>query len=220
MPVKNYGVLKGRVRDAKSERDNNSPHYQILVEGEENKKYRVAVNVMSISEESELLYFADDEFDGSAITHLQSLDYGYTKIDNKNREIALDYIRGNLIKDRKEMKPISHHKFGESNDLSDFMDSHIQVLDNTATIYVFGSKFGPEEKEDKVFEFKPALGMHNVHMNQGNYGRFEKDNGIWQDGGILIEEKGKWTAVFLAFLTQSWCTDDKGNPEKKCSYKD
>ncbi|ERH98051.1 hypothetical protein BTCBT_005817 [Bacillus thuringiensis T01-328] len=61
-------------------------------------------------------------------------------------------------------------------------------------------------------------------MNQGNVGNFRKDDGIWQDGGVLFHYKDtdKWEAVFLAFQSQSWCTDDSGHaikPVEECNYK-
>ena len=48
-------------------------------------------------------------------------------------------------------------------------------------------------------------------MNQGNSGRFKNDDGVWQDGGLLIEfpNQNQWTAVFLKFQSQSWHTDDQ-----------
>jgi uncharacterized protein YukJ len=52
-------------------------------------------------------------------------------------------------------------------------------------------------------------------MNQGNpVDSFAKDNGIWQDGAIFVDLPGqqKWTAIFIAFQTQSWSTDTNGTP--------
>ena len=48
-------------------------------------------------------------------------------------------------------------------------------------------------------------------MNQGNVEKWKGDNGIWQDGGILIhfEKEEEWIGIFLAFQSQSWCTDDE-----------
>ncbi len=45
-------------------------------------------------------------------------------------------------------------------------------------------------------------------MNQGNVEKWKGDNGIWQDGGILIqfEKEEEWVGIFLAFQSQSWCT--------------
>ena len=51
-------------------------------------------------------------------------------------------------------------------------------------------------------------------MNQGSVEEFQKYNGVWQDGGILIHlpSDDRWVAVFLAFQSQCWHTDDeKGN---------
>ena len=67
-------------------------------------------------------------------------------------------------------------------------------------------------------------GIHDIHMNQGNVEKWKGDNGIWQDGGILIhfEKEEEWIGIFLAFQSQSWCTDDEGHarvPVEHCDYK-
>ena len=53
-------------------------------------------------------------------------------------------------------------------------------------------------------------------MNQGNSGTFQKDNGVWQDGGLIFyfpQEINPWVAIFLKFQTQTWHTNEKtGNP--------
>ncbi|MFA9379253.1 MAG: DUF2278 family protein [Lachnotalea sp.] len=218
MPVENYGVLKGKILDSKVGRDRDTPHYQILVEGEENIKYRVAINVMT---NSEVLYLADDKYDSEAIKILPTLSNGFNKITQSNKELSLDYIRGNMINDRKKMIPLPQNRKGPNNDLNDFIDAYIKKCkNNNAIIYVYGSKFESPNEEDGVFGFKPEQGMHDVHMNQGNHGWWKKDNGIWQDGGILIHHQSKWTAIFLAFLSQTWCTDEEGNQIKQCSYNE
>lgn len=68
---------------------------------------------------------------------------------------------------------------------------------------------------------------HDIHMNQGSTGSFKRTNGVWQDGGMLIhfESEDRWVAVFLAFQSQCWHTDDeKGNcigaPEQPAEEKD
>ena len=47
-------------------------------------------------------------------------------------------------------------------------------------------------------------------MNQGNE-KWKGDNGIWQDGGILIhfEKEENGSVSSLAFQSQSWCTDEE-----------
>jgi hypothetical protein len=39
---------------------------------------------------------------------------------------------------------------------------------------------------DKVFGFLPGNGVHDIHMNQGNSQEFRRDDGVWQDGGLLL----------------------------------
>lgn len=56
-------------------------------------------------------------------------------------------------------------------------------------------------------------------MKPGNSSRWQSDDGIWQDGGVLIhfEEENRWVGIFLAFQSQSWCTDDQGHATKPVS---
>jgi hypothetical protein len=54
-------------------------------------------------------------------------------------------------------------------------------------------------------------------MNQGNprAGGHAGDNGVWHDGGLLLwfPKADRWVAMFLAFQSQSWHTDDRtGDP--------
>lgn len=226
MPVKKYGVLKGIAIEKEEERDDlESPHYQILMIGEENIKYRIAVNSKSIEEQPELLYLVDEKFNASVITILPKMNNGYTPINENNREIALDYIRSQLF-DPTRMKILPSDFPGKDNDLHDLYNKYIQkAIDEKSTIYIYGSKFGPENKKDKVFHFKPTNGMHNIHMNQGNEDKpngekdHAEDNGICHDGGILIQYKDNhWVAIFLAFQSQSWCTDNHGYPTEVCDH--
>ncbi|MDM5264967.1 YukJ family protein [Bacillus wiedmannii] len=211
MMVQRYGVLKGSVIRSIESRGNNRPHYKIYVKGEEDVEYEVAVNVKSSSNQSKLLYLADGNFNAEEITNLPGMDNGYTEISTSNQNIALDYVRGGLF-DPSQMVSLSHNETGPDNDLNDFLHKHIQEArsDQTARIYIYGSKYDT------------GVGMHNVHMNQGNKigGQWEDDNGTWQDGGILIQFEDHWVAIFLAFLSQSWCTDDGGHPIEMCTHEE
>ena len=48
-------------------------------------------------------------------------------------------------------------------------------------------------------------------MNQGNSGRFVGDDGVYQDGGLLVHfpDQHEWIALFLKFQSQGWHTDDR-----------
>src|SRR5262249_50536426 len=85
------------------------------------------------------------------------------------------------------------------------------IADPDARLYAFGQRWGPEPAiPDKIFSFRPGNGVHDIHMNQGNNGRFRADDGVWQDGGLLIHlpTRSRWIGIFLAFQSQSWHTDD------------
>ena len=90
------------------------------------------------------------------------------------------------------------------------------LRDSAARIYAFGARWGPENQPDKIFRFRPGNGIHDVHMNQGNRDEHWHDNGIWADGGLIFQwrapDQDRWSAIFLAFQTQSWQTDDRGRP--------
>ena len=64
---------------------------------------------------------------------------------------------------------------------------------------------------DTVFGFTPGNGTHDIHMNQGNIPRFESHDGVWRDGALLFAfpSARQWVAVFLAFQSQAWHTDDR-----------
>ncbi|WP_157349857.1 YukJ family protein, partial [Bacillus sp. EE-W1] len=167
---------------------------------------------------SEVLYFASDDFNSEEITHLPGLQEGFTRIRNNNPEIGIDFIRGKLF-DSKQMIPLPNQEVGPDNDLYDKLNNYIQkAKDKQANIYAFGDIWENEPKEDKYFGFYPGNGIHDIHMNQGNLKRWQGDDGIWQDGALLIhfenkdnESKDKWVGIFLAFQSQSWCTDEQGH---------
>ena len=70
----------------------------------------------------------------------------------------------------------------------------------------------------RVFVFgAPAptgLGVHDIHLNQGNPpGPFQPLDGIWQDGGVLLERpSGEIVAFLVKFATQSLHTNSQGLP--------
>jgi uncharacterized protein YukJ len=212
MPLKNYGVLACRVLDTRAEGGTGAPHFQIRGRGGE-LDLRVAVNVLSQEAPSELLYYADEAFDHPVLTALPGLPDGFSVLPDTPGQSALDFIRGNLF-DRASMRPLPPQAPGPDNDLADKLHHYVDraAADPTARLYAFGERWGPEKgKPDAIFGFTPGNGVHDIHMNQGNTGRFTRDDGVWQDGGLLLHFPAaqQWVAVFLAFQSQSWHTDDR-----------
>ncbi|MBD2609105.1 DUF2278 family protein [Scytonema hofmannii FACHB-248] len=222
-----YGVLKCHAIAGKMELGKDTPHYQIHVK-DGKFSYRLAVNVRSSQQPFDLLYLVENNFEHYLTDKLNKLEFGFTKIPETDRKaggIALDYIRSNLFKVT-EMKPLPFNLPGENNDLNELIDSYIKrAIETKAVIYVFGEPWGVdkvEDKPDKIFGFEPGRGIHNIHMNQGNSGSFAKENGVYQDGALLIHfpsaiaSQDSWVGAFFAFQSQSFHTDDStGNPIDK-----
>lgn len=215
MPLSNYGLLKGRPVDRRLGQGR-SPHYQIrLVAGGET--FRIAVNVKSQLAPSEVLYLIDERFEHPICDRLVDYPQGFRPLPRGAAEGGLDYIRGNLL-DPFRMVPLPFNVTGPDNDLNDKFDAVVQraMADESAMLYGFGQPWGPEPgNADAYFGFSPGRGLHDVHMNQGNSGRFQQDNGVWQDGGILVHfpEQSQWVAIFTAFQSQTFHTDDAtGDP--------
>jgi uncharacterized protein YukJ len=209
MPLKDYGVLVGRPTDRRREDGTETPHYQVRLEDADGVSYRIAVNVLSQESPSELLYLVEDDLRHPVADAAGALDLGWHALAPR---AGLDFIRGNLVS-RDRMRPLPPHVAGPDNDLADVLDHYVQraIADPQARVYAFGERWGPETRvKDKVFGFRPGNGVHDIHMNQGNSPRFRGDDGVWQDGGLLVRFPGesRWVGVFLAFQSQAWRTDD------------
>lgn len=209
MPLKNYGVLKGRPIDRRLGTGQN-PHYQIHVI-DDATDYRIAVNVASALSPSELEYLIDSRFQHPFVDKLVALGLGWHSLPAKPGGPALDFIRTNLFDPRK-LVPLPFNVPGPDNDLNEKIDHYVQraLADEDATIYAFGERWGPETSKDKVFGFAPGNGVHDIHMNQANVGRYATDDGVYQDGAMLIHfpRQDQWVGVFLKFQSQTWHTDD------------
>lgn len=111
------------------------------------------------------------------------------------------------------MTPLPHDIPGPDNDLNEKLDHYFQraMADEEAFIYAFGEPWGPESAKDKYFGFSPGQGIHDIHMNQGNHASFAEQDGVWQDGGLLLHfpSNGQWVGMFLKFQSQAWHTDDR-----------
>lgn len=209
MPIKGYGVLKGHVVDKRLGSGSN-PHYQVHVV-DETTDYRIAVNVQS-ADKSEVEYVVEPQFDHPFLEQLEKLPLGFKALESAPNGIALDFIRGNLV-DPDDFVALPISAPGPDNDLNEKLDLYVQraLSDEGALLYAFGQRWGPENKKDVTFGFLPGNGIHDIHMNQGNDGSFQKDDGVWQDGGLLFffPQPKQWVAIFLRFQTQAWHTDDK-----------
>jgi uncharacterized protein YukJ len=226
MPIPNYSVLAGDPTSGKVV-TGSSTHYQITMNGA-GGPFTVAVNIES-TDGSEVLYAIKENFAPPHADQLVALSLGMHPLPSKPGGLALDFVRtavhGAPMITRAEMTllPILQtsgpKKKNATAEMAIAKQARAQALKNAVTtlldmavadkngiIYAYGSSFADSGKVD---------GIHDIHMNQGNpLKTFGKDNGIWQDGALFIHlpEKKNWTAVFIAFQTESWSTDNNGNP--------
>jgi uncharacterized protein YukJ len=215
MPIKSYGVLRGKALEGKlAGKGNSKPHYQIhiLAAGTD---HRIAVNVVSDQSPSELLFLLAPDFHHPALEKIRTAKEGFTAISSQPGGLALDFIRGSLF-DPQAMKALPFNAPGPDNDLHEIFDLYVRrAIDREADVYAFGSKWGPEPgKPDDYFHFKPGNGIHDIHLNQGSPAPHKGDNGLWQDGALFIHfaAEEKWLAFFLAFQSQFAQTDAHGDP--------
>jgi uncharacterized protein YukJ len=213
MPLNHYGVVKGRILEHQLA-TKNSNHFQLLLKTSD-LRFRVPINVQS-ADGSEVEYLIVDGFEHPVLEGLQNLNDAFHAIPSKAGGIALDFIRANLFEPR-DMKPLPFTKPGADNDLNDKIEFWVNraTSDPQARVYAFGERWqdAPGKPPPKTyFHPEPSTGVHDIHMNQGNpRGKFSKDNGVWQDGGLIFQfpTQNHWVAVFLKFQTQAWHTDDQ-----------
>lgn len=206
MALKEYGVWTAkavRVTAEGAADDPNSPHIHLFYDdgtgGEYDGARRASINVKSGSAISELVVYIDLNFQHPITEKLAELKPGFLKLENKKNGLALDYIRGNLIKDMKKGRILPHDIPGTENDVLDLIKPLLDAaVARKATVHLFGEPYLPGRQ-----------GIHDVHMNQGSTGSFARYNGVWQDGGVFIQNSdGTYTAILIAFASQAAHTDE------------
>jgi uncharacterized protein YukJ len=221
MPITNYSVLAGDPISGKVV-TGSSTHYQITMNAP-GGPFTVAVNIQSV-DGSEVLYAIEENFTPPDETGLLALPMGMTSLQSAPGGLALDFVRSQvsgkpmITREQMTLLPQVRSKglSEEERMLSRARASALQnavvtllnmtIADKNGVIYAFGSAYADGGKVD---------GIHDIHMNQGNpVKNHGGDNGIWQDGALMIHlpSQGTWTAVFIAFQTESWDTDPSGNP--------
>jgi uncharacterized protein YukJ len=143
MALSGYGVLAARVLEGRSERDADTPHYQIRVSGQ-GVEFRVAVNVLSQQAPSELLFVAAEAFQHPLLESLPNLPDGFSAVPSQPGGVALDYIRGNLF-DRTRCAWSRRPRQAPDNDLADKIEHFVSraAADSNARLYAFGQRWAP-----------------------------------------------------------------------------
>lgn len=222
MPVQNYSVLAGDPTAGKVV-SGKSAHYQITLQAP-GGPFTIALNIQSV-DGSEVLYAIEEDFTPPDEAGLLALPMGMTSLKSEVDGLALDFVRSTVNDSpmiTRQQMALLPQMIGRGSEDERMMNRarakalenavvtllNMTIADKDGVIYAFGSAFSDAGKVD---------GIHNIHMNQGNpAGGFAKDNGAWQDGALFLHlpSKNTWTAIFIAFQTESWNTDDTGIPSE------
>ncbi len=136
---------------------------------------------------------------------------GWHPLDSEPGSGALDYYRS------PELQPT-----GECMEASSEAGNHDATMQGALhALWKYGT--GPAAFRDleplllhsrKLFifgePFRRGRGVHNIHQNQGDppHSRWYQENGIWQDGAVVVQRRDKTIAAFLCkFKSQSFFPD-------------
>lgn len=186
----------------------------------------------------QLLYVWSQYFTHPMRADLQSLAIGL----HDSGFPLLDYVHDPVLVDLTRMRPVPVDVPGDSNDCNDIlnqmlaldMNAEPRAYEYQGTGHSEVRKAYPSTQDVMVygfgFGFPDQSGLHETHMNQGNpkidqggahgHGHgaggqvkdHSKENGVNQDGAVIIEIGGKFQAFFAAFQTQRVPTDSNGYP--------
>jgi uncharacterized protein YukJ len=235
MPLPEYGLLRGNVINVLPFQKIGD-HYNIELSAA-GQSYRIVIDVYSTLKGSPkatgednpgvwdidrlLLFYLIEPFDHPVLTACMQTAAGYTPAKNLPASLHLDYLRT-----QPALFPVSEMKVvppttaaGDGNDLNDDFNRWIQkaIQDPGAEAFAFGSFFDNRNSRHPdhhlYFHPNPEMGIHDIHMNQGDTGSEAANNGVGQDGALLIRySDNTWVGIFLRFQNQSIDTDDQGNP--------
>ena len=199
-----YGVLVGDVRDGQIDPTSQTPHYEIWVVAK-GVNYRIAVNVISQDGSEVMAYFDPGYVSPNPgkldLATLASGDAGFTALETGPAGRGVDYLRDGLFPlDKMSVIPPE----GAGVTLKNLLDGQIEraKADSEAVVIAFGEYF-QDPRPDQTFGFSPGRGVHDIHLMQGDAGRFAGDDRVNGDGALFLRFTGGETAaLFVRFSIQ------------------
>lgn len=128
--------------------------------------FRAAINIKSgDTNDSRLVYWIDRDFSQhSIIDRLSVLKPGFHLLEDTKSSPdgpRVGFIRSNLF-NVNSGRVLPQNIEGPDNNIIDLLEPEVrQAIEHQAEVYVFGARFDTKD------------GIHDVHMNQGNKGRWK-----------------------------------------------
>lgn len=214
--LKNYSCLKGIVsEDLEDHTKYTMTHHNLIVQA--NKlDYQVNIDIQSDSRANVKLYYIDQLSNNELLTNLDKLgNDGLFRLDELTHAYRLDYLRSGIL----QVDYLKNALAKPWQEISSLLDAHITY---GTKICILGESYTDTETRSvtpyglqlkQIHNQLPPIGIHYIHLNQGDSEPHSKNNGIYQDGAIFIETpNNSIKAFFFMFDEQSLNTDDKGNP--------
>ena len=208
----NYHVLKCRPIINRTSPQIAHDHLQVLLEIESGTRYWMTINIRS--GQDKVFYVMDENYKHPITQTIltAALPQGFTPLRKQPGGLALDYLREELV-DVDQMDEIEATTDPNFDGIADALTTQLVNVSrfDDARLFIFGSKF---EDGARFSSYDLAVGIHDIHMNQGSRGGHAGSNGIFQDGAMLAfyPTETRWSAVLLKFASQSSQTDENGNP--------
>jgi uncharacterized protein YukJ len=227
----NYCMFKGKLLFGAPYSDayGGSPHYVITVGKDDGTSFNIVVNSASTAPtangDNRVYVSIDSNFVDPICDKLRALAAGlYT-----SGFPELDYWQDRSLLDIRSMRPVPYEDpTGARFDINHEVNDLLTIDENTASEQrpynngqvtrdrTFWRPSGPGEVTVYGFGFlfPTQDGLHETHMNQGNPvgGGHERENGIHQDGAVIVQKADGFAAIFTAFQTQWLPTDFRGFP--------
>lgn len=201
MSIQNYGVVVGKITADDIVVTSGGPHAHVPITAA-GQKLVAAVNVESNTPASgesgvvasEVLFYIHENYQPENAAQLQALGEGVHHLQSEDNGVAIDMDRMSWLVAKAQMTLLPLGTSTPSILHTQLDDVLKRAIEDSATVYIFGQLY--------------AGGVHDVHKNNGNLGRFSGDNGSYQDGAIFIQwADGTWTSICIAFQTQVWASD-------------
>ena len=211
-----YGVVIGTKENYYRDDENDYGQYYHgnLIVGTPAGSYKCAIDVDSKSVPNGVQWRVVP-LSREALKGVAELSNGWHDLASSSTSGALDYIRNHDLRPRIGcalgplgsiikfvMAPTVEVPWKAGTSIDALADLE-PLLAAAVRVMVFGEPF------------HDGLGVHDIHQNQGDpiTSQWAAENGIWQDGGTIVENPdGSFVAFLNKFQTQSSQTDALGHP--------